>query len=379
MRTLWWWLPDLLLVAGGAVLWGRWWVRQRNLERALAEAETGKARMAVRCAEWEEFAGAVAPLLPVLVAQLNSIVTQTESAALELCARFQRISQRAKEQADQAEHLLAGTGHQREGDSATVEGILQEIDRTLHQFVQDVQKTARVTMGVVAVMDEVDANTKAIAGILGEVEFIADQTRLLALNAAIEAARAGEHGRGFSVVADEVAKLANRSGVAVTNIRKLINTVQDSTGRAIKELAALASVDVSATLAAKARVEERTRTVVQRNADLHARIRLADGQAGELVSDISQVVMSMQFQDMTRQKIEHVTAPLARVHDCMKQLADSEEELSPPFRETLRELRALDRTYTMEAERTVARAVRSRDASEAAGAGVASSDNVTLF
>jgi methyl-accepting chemotaxis protein len=379
MSAGWWWVIVGVLAGGGlatSLLWRVWHWRLES-ERAQAQAEQSK--LEARCRAWEEFAGDALPILPILVEQLKAVVSQTESAALELCGRFRRISERAKEQADQASRLVSESVHDQEGNTVTVETILQEIDLTLNQFVQDVRKTARVTMGVVAVMDEVDTNTKAVAGILGEVEFIADQTRLLALNAAIEAARAGEYGRGFSVVADEIAKLANRSGIAVTNIRKLITTVQDSMGRASKELAALASVDVSETLAAKARVEERTRAVIRRNADLHAKIQLADGRASELVHDISQVVMSMQFQDMTRQKIEHVTASLARVHDCMKHLADPKEELTPLFRETLQELRALEQTYTMESERAVARAVRNRGAPETVGAGVAPSNHVTLF
>lgn len=80
-----------------------------------------------------------------------------------------------------------------------------------------------------------ETSSKKIFNIVEIINKITDQTSLLALNAAIEAARAGEAGRGFSIVAEEVRKLANNSGEATGQIEVLVKSIQDE----IKELVEL--------------------------------------------------------------------------------------------------------------------------------------------
>ncbi|MGA1677598.1 MAG: methyl-accepting chemotaxis protein [Pseudomonadales bacterium] len=80
-----------------------------------------------------------------------------------------------------------------------------------------------------------------MAEIVALINDIADQTNILALNAAIQASMAGDAGRGFSVVADEVQRLAERSSAATKQIAGLADTVEEEAESAAQLLAAVAA------------------------------------------------------------------------------------------------------------------------------------------
>jgi methyl-accepting chemotaxis protein len=98
----------------------------------------------------------------------------------------------------------------------------QTIDEVREHMIQ-VASCAQQTHEHLSNLEVKTSFVSSISNVVGE---IADQTNLLALNAAIEAARAGEHGRGFSVVADEVRSLANRSSESAKEISSTVDEMK---------------------------------------------------------------------------------------------------------------------------------------------------------
>lgn len=87
-----------------------------------------------------------------------------------------------------------------------------------------------------SIISELGEKSASIESIVETIKTISDQTNLLALNAAIEAARAGEHGRGFSVVAEEVRKLAEQSTQSSAQIEHIIQDIKINVERAISSM-----------------------------------------------------------------------------------------------------------------------------------------------
>jgi methyl-accepting chemotaxis protein len=97
------------------------------------------------------------------------------------------------------------------------------------------QNESKIKLAIESIY-QIKTQTEKISEVMAFIEEIADQTNLLSLNASIEAARAGESGRGFSIVAQEVSKLAEKSIESVKNIRTHIKNTEKSVNEGIDKV-----------------------------------------------------------------------------------------------------------------------------------------------
>ncbi len=338
------WIETALFLSGTACgVAGAWWAC-RVKQTAADNVRQETARLADQAPPETAICATLTPLAPILTGQLRSVIAQTEQAIMQLGQRFQDIAGRAKQQAAESAALF-DNGDVNEGELVTQMSMMFSL------FVNDVMQSATIAMSVSTTMDKMDNSTQAISGMLGEITFIADQTRLLALNAAIEAARAGEHGRGFAVVADEVTKLANRSSQAAIGIRKMVADVQTQSAQAMTEIQALASVDLTKTLESKDKLDGMTKALTDKNEALRSNVGETQANAERIGQDIAAIIMSLQFQDSVRQQIEHVIEPLEALQRDLSAVQAGHAPVS--FDGTDHFIQDLQSRYTMQDERLI--------------------------
>ncbi|WP_338847034.1 methyl-accepting chemotaxis protein [Massilia sp. W12] len=145
-------------------------------------------------------------------------IQETTAAVLKMAEEINDVSKSANESADVARQSVAAA----EQGSIAVQNAIKGMDEIREQIQETSKRIKRL-----------GESSQEIGEITELISDITEQTNVLALNAAIQAASAGEAGRGFSVVAEEVQRLAERSGEATKQIGALVRTIQTDTHDAV--------------------------------------------------------------------------------------------------------------------------------------------------
>ncbi|MDF2714476.1 MAG: hypothetical protein K0R28_1401 [Paenibacillus sp.] len=241
----------------------------RMLTRLSQQAATGDLTVSIPVRQQDEV-GQLADHFNTMIASIRDLIRQIRELSIQVSQSSETLRTSADQTANAAEYaaasiqeIAAGSERQmrsvEESSRAMVEmaGGIERIAESAgeaaeastlaykqaEQGNQDIQSNAErmeaIRQGVersASAIRELDELSRQIGNITEAISEIAGQTNLLALNAAIEAARAGEHGRGFSVVSDQIRKLAEQSKQSSDRIGQLVQSIQGQTKRAVEEM-----------------------------------------------------------------------------------------------------------------------------------------------
>jgi methyl-accepting chemotaxis protein len=242
---------------------------------------------------------------------LNS--RQVATAANEFTTAIGQIADGAQNQKHAMRQVLAAL-------TQTTSAVMDVARNTAEASVKsraaiDLVKSGQSKMDImIEVVNNIAANSQKINKITEVIESIANKTNLLSLNAAIEAARAGEHGKGFSVVAEEVGKLASSSAESTQQITMLVQEAATEAARAVATVKQVAddmrNIEASANATdgmlerISAAMEQQSAAVEEINANVGSLDKIADNNASASDEITATVIELSRVADATRSEVD---------------------------------------------------------------------------
>lgn len=263
-----------------------------------------------------------------VIEALRKSSREVSSASEQLSSSSQKLAEGSSEQASSLEETSSSLEEMSSQTKQNADNAGQA-NTAVKNVASQVENGTEAMQRMSQAMEEIKSNASETSRIIKTIDDIAFQTNLLALNAAVEAARAGEAGKGFAVVAEEVRSMAARTTESTEVIEQRIEQLQKQAqdGGAASQAQALKEEGQEKVATLRTALDE-LGGGDGRSMEHHAQILDSVRQGSTAVQNrVSELLAGLQFQDITRQRLEQVEQVLERES---AQLADMAAWLRAP-------------------------------------------------
>lgn len=279
---------------------------------------------------WMSLAGMQQRVIEALVSEIVGTSAFVETEAEALSGRFQRLAYSAEQQTARVQSMSnLAKGIEVDGEQVPIETIASLLEGTLSDVVTKILMLSKDSMAMVYALDGLSANVVQVDKCMVQLNRINKTTNMLALNARIEAERAGSAGMAFRVVAGEVQELSKATENLSREMQAEIKTVTTGIKDGQQTLQRVATIDMSENIMAKDRLEVLLSALINRSDNLSSIVAEAAGEAAQISSDVDGMVTGIQFQDRTRQRLEHVVDTLHVIGQAVEDIKDRTRAVVP--------------------------------------------------
>lgn len=279
---------------------------------------------------WLGFADMQRRTLEAVHSEIQNTSDHVEHSAIDLSGRFRELAEKALAQSEKVAEIVAMAGTvDLDGERVPIDSVVNQMQHIIAEMIANIVQLSMRAMSMVYLLDDVQKDVDELQTSVADVDSINRQTNFLALNATIEAHRAGEAGKTFAVVAQEVRNLSRTTAGVAERMHAKLNTLVNGINRGHDILREISNTDMSPQMLAKERVDKTMESLVRQTELFQTVLEESAAASTEMSQTIGRMITRMQFQDLSKQRLEGVSDSLAVIALGLAELENGTRELLP--------------------------------------------------